>query len=279
MKFQKNISKLAVVALICLFGSIFIFSNTVYAGQFYPGGQQRCLANSGGRQEFLSIQYACRKAEEKNQNACASWLGPSGNSATRHIRLYATKGMTQVALSLYGMCTDKPDTSSTMVVGSATTGIGDAGFITGQGNFTRSAPWGNVSTRTVYLNVEKFKASAASVTVSGNTKIYYNVLYIFRGHSTADSWDHELAWVWLYESEAEKPVTNLCQAWMPSSYPASNANSGTTTIVVKARNTAGRFGGAMSGSWHHDNPEGNSPAGEIGPIYAMPTDVIQWHSC
>lgn len=272
MKFQKNISKLAVVALICLFGSIFIFSNTVYAGQFYPGGQQRCLANSGGRQDFRSIQYACRKAVEKSQNACASWLGPSGDSTSLTVYLYAPKGTGTVAMSLYGMCTDKPDTSSTMTIGH------DGGSISGYDNFTRGAPWGNVTTRTVFIDVAKFKAGA-SVIKQGTTTIYMRVVYVLRGHSDAGSYDYDLTTIWLYESEPPKPVTNLCQAWMPSSYPASGSNSGTTTIVVKARNTAGRFGGAMSGSWHHDNPEGNSPAGEIGPIYAMPTDVIQWHSC
>ena len=272
MKRLKIFSGLSLGIVLCLLGVVFALSNTAYAGQFYPNGQQRCLANSGGRQDFRSIQYACRKAVEKSQNACASWLGPSGDSRSLTVYLYAPKGTSSVTMSLYGMCTDKPDTSSTMKIGN------DGGSISGYGNFTRGAPWGNVTTRTVSIDVAKFKAGASVIT-RGTTKIYLRVVYVLRGHSDEGSYDYDLTTIYLIESEPEKPVANLCQAWMPSSYPASNANSGTTTIVVKARNTAGRFGNTMSGAWHHDNPEGNSPAGEVGPIYAMPTDVIQWHSC
>ena len=269
MRRINTFSKVSLGLVISFLGVFFALSSVVYAGQFYPNGYDRCLANSGGRQSFRSIQYACRKAVEKSQNACASWLGPSGNSTSLTVNLYAPRGTASVALSLYGMCTDKTDTSSTMTIGN------DGGSIYGYDNFTRGAPWGNVTTKTVYIDVAKFKAGA-SVIVRGTTKIYLRVVYVLRGHSDAGSYDYDLTTIYLTESEPEQPAVNLCQAWMPESYPNSNEWWGQTSIVVKARNTAGRFGNTMSGAWHHNNL---NPTGEIGPIYAMPTDHIEWHSC
>lgn len=266
-------SILSLVSTVSFLVAAFVLGGVAYAGQFYPDGYQRCLASSGGRQNFNSIQYACREAVESGhgngQNACASWLGTSATDTSQKVYIYITKGMTTAAINVYGMCTDRPNTSADMYT------LYDGGSISGIGNFTRGAPWGNVTSRAGTLDIAKFK-NGATVFTRGTTTVYYRFIGLIRGHSDAGSYDWDRYQIFLIESEAEPYNPNLCQAWMPSSYPASGSNGGTTSIVVKARNTAGRFGNAMSGAWHHDNA---NPTGEIGPIYAMPTDVIQWHSC
>lgn len=285
MNMIKHISKPILGALVCFFVSVFLLNSAVYAYQFYyknnPNGENQCLANSGGRSHLHSIQFACNRAYHGDggpQNACASWIGSASDSTNNDIYISVPKGTATATLSLYGMCTDNPNTSAKMQI------KWDGGSLSGGDNFTRGAPWGNMTARTIYLDVAKFKVAAATqpygwITKNGTSTTYHLGVGLIRQHGGTSSHDWDIAFIHLTEGEVEKPVQNLCQAWMPSSYPASNANSGRTTIVVKARNTAGRFGGTLSGAWHHDNPEGNSPAGEVGPIYAMPTDVIQWHSC
>lgn len=256
--------------VVSLLAAVFVSNNVVYAGQFYPDGYQRCLESSGGRQNFHSVQYACSEAVEpghgNGQNACASWLGSSASSTSQEVWIYVTEGQTSAPIYVYGMCTDIPNTSAEMYT------LFDGGSIS-IGNFTRGAPWGNVTSRAGTINIPAFK-NGANVYTSGTTKVYWRVVGLIRGHSDAQSYDYDTYRIYIVESEAEPQVENLCQAWMPSSYPDSNENSGTTSMVVKAINTAGRFPAGESGDWHHDGPGGLQ-----GPIYAMPSDNIRWHSC
>ncbi|MBR3269647.1 hypothetical protein IKG07_00080 [Candidatus Saccharibacteria bacterium] len=270
----KIIPGVSLVLVFSILGVIFALGDAAYAGQFYPGGYDRCIANSGGRGHLPSIQYACQKASYRNQNACASWLGSASDSVSTEVWITVPKGAATAPLSLYGMCTDRTDTSSAMRIEE------DGGSISGYDNFTRGAPWGNVTTKSATLDIARFKAVAEKIQ-RGNAIIYHKKVKVVRTHSDGASTDYDWTDIYLIEEEEEIIHGPLCEVWMPNSYRYSNENYGRTSIVVKVRNTSGRFGNTMSGAWHHDNPEGNDNGNPdfIGPIYAMPTDFIEWHSC
>lgn len=262
---QRRLSFLLVVAISLVVAVLTV--SDCFAGQFYPGGRQRCLSSSGGRADFMSVIYACDKATVKSQNACTAWLGPVGNSATRTIYLSAASIGSTVTLSLYGMCTDKPDTTSAMAV------AGDGGSI-GSGNgklptFTRSGTWGSPSSITTTINVSKFIQGAAIV-----DGMYFRRVGIGRGHSDGASFGGEVAFIYLkVGGEIPKPPVEdpaaLCRRWAPSGAPGNGASAyyGTTSIDVRVKNMNQRFGNTGFGDWNN------------GTIYAMPTDEIGWIEC
>lgn len=262
---QRRLSFLLVVAISLIVAVLTV--SDCFAGQFYPGGRQRCLSSSGGRADFMSVIYACDKATVKSQNACTAWLGPVGNSATRTIYLSAASIGSTVTLSLYGMCTDKPDTTSAMAV------AGDGGSI-GSGNgklptFTRSGTWGSPSSITTTINVSKFIQGAAIV-----DGMYFRRVGIGRGHSDGASFGGEVAFIYLkVGGEIPKPPVEdpaaLCRRWAPSGAPGNGASAyyGTTSIDVRIKNMNQRFGNTGFGDWNN------------GTIYAMPTDEIGWIEC
>lgn len=283
MKLSKRTLKITFGAILYVFCVSLLFSHFVSALREYPyykgnnpNGEEQCKQDSGGRQDFESVKYACNAAWRGHhktgapQNACASWLGPVGNSSTRRIELRVTKGQPTADIMLYGMCTDDYNTTGDLYV------LDDGGSISGIGNFRRGAPWGNVTSKKVTLNIPAFKAIAHSYELNGQ-KVYWQIVRVLRAHDDLDSYDYELAWIYVYEGEGEiePEPTDLCKAWEPSSYPNSSENHGTTSIVIKAVNTSGRaFPVTQSGQWHH-----NGPGGLQGPIYAKPTDTIRWHTC
>lgn len=267
MRFLKVTYRFASIVLLGFAVGIFLLTKAVYAGQFYPDGEQRCLKNSGGREEFVSVRYACKEAAEpghgSGQNACASWLGPPGNPATRKIYLYPKKGDTSVNLYVYGMCTDSDNETGDLYT------LFDGGSITGFGKFKRTGPWGKVNSKPVSLDIAKFKAIANTYPV-GKSTVYWQIVGLVRSHSDYGSYDYELAWIYLIEGEDVPPPTDLCEAWKPESYSNSNENNGETSIVVKARNTEDRFGYSGSGAWSHGKDE---------IVWAKPGDNIRWHAC
>lgn len=269
------------------------------SSRFYPltAKYGLCIGSSGGRGNFMSVQYACRMAgcdgsatpgqcrADGGQNACASWIGPTGSSTTKNIVLYAASENDVLEVNFWGMCTDRSNRSGAMWVinaggsgghGRATTGIVDS-MDDPSKNFVRPGTWGSPSPRTTELYVADFIRNAKKEPETNNGKKTYTMtVWLDRGHDDMESLGLDDSKITLIIGEPEKEDPNLCEAWAPDSWKKSDENNGTTSIVVKARNTAGRFGGALSGAWHHNNA---NPTGEIGPIYAMPTDYIEWHSC
>ena len=63
------------------------------------------------------------------------------------------------------------------------------------------------------------------------------------------------------------PVTDECGKWTPTSYTNSNATSGETSIVVKAKSMEARVAGTEAADWGD------------GPVYVKPTDEVAWHTC
>ena len=260
------------------------------AERFYmgtnPNGLNECYSTSGGRDDFMSVDYACKKAyygDDGPQNACASWLGSTSDSVSRTVNLTAVSENDVLNLSFWGMCTDRSDRSTAMYVmpkdgngghGRAATGIVDS-MDDSSKNFVRSGTWGSPSSKITELYVADFIKTATLLSNENGKKVYKMRVWVDRRHSDNPSMGLDETEITVTVGGKQEPqIADLCKAWEPSSYPASNANNGTTSIVVKAMNTAGRFPAGTSGDWHH-----NGPGGLQGPIYAMPTDNIRWHSC
>ncbi|MBQ3440846.1 hypothetical protein IJG27_00845 [Candidatus Saccharibacteria bacterium] len=238
------------------------------AGQFYPGGYDRCLATSGGRAHIWSVaNYACVKATEKSQNACATWLGPADSSTSNIIVANTITGT--VPVKLWGMCTDRSNTSSMMII------MQDGGSIScgGSCNFTRSGNWGSPSSKNATLDIAKFISGAMLTTVNGQ-RAYYRMIIVDRMHGGNTSMGVDFSPIYLVVGGEEPepvpvPVADLCEAWKGefSAYDSSNETHGESGVVMKIKNTNARFGGVGLGDWND------------GPIYAMPTDTAAWHTC
>ncbi len=252
------------------FAAVVLIADDGSAGQFYPGGRQRCLNTSGGRASFQSVIYACDKATAKSQNACSAWLGPTNNSATREIYLSAPSLDSTQYIKAWGMCTDRANTT-----GIGLSIIGDNNSI-GYGSatgvdtppFYRTGNWGNPSDgMTIPLNVAKFVQGA---TIEGN--MYCRRVGVGRSHSDLNSSAGDSSRICISvggeipEPEVEPPEI-LCNRWAPSGFTGADEFHGTTTVEVKIKNLEQRFAGDASGDWGD------------GVIYAMPTDKIAWVEC
>ena len=257
------------------------------AERFYhgdnPNGLNECIATSGHANIWSVSGFACPKAYDGDvntgarQNACATWLGPSGNSHTTTARLYAPSETAVIGgISFWGMCTDRSDTLSALYVINAGPG-GNGHGVSGTGieekRFTRTGNWGSPNSIGTQIHVADF-IRGLTPSIENGQKVYRRRVFVDRYHSNTPSAGIDISDIIIVIGEKEPENPDLCRAWEPSSYPASGSNGGTTSIVVKAMNTAGRFPAGMSGDWHH-----NGPGGLQGPIYAMPTDNIRWHSC
>lgn len=236
------------------------------AGQFYPDGYARCLSTSGGRSHIWSVaNYACEKAVAKSQNACASWVGPANDSRSTGIAASALTGT--VPIKIWGMCTDRANTSSRMEF------IDDGGSIScgGSCNFTRSGNWGSPSSKDATLDIAKFIRGAMLTTFNGQAA-YYRMVIVDRMHGGNTSQGVDFSPIYLVVGGAAPVVqpevpANICNSWAQSTYGSSNEREGTTSIDIRIKNLNPRFVGSPEGDW------GDST------IYAMPTDDIAWHAC
>ena len=268
---------LPTLIFISLLSSIGLSVPNVSAADAYeyysnPNGYSKCVSDSGRSNIYSVTNYACKKAAAKAQNACASWIGPADNSASNIIDAgTATSGEIQV--KIWGMCTYYENTSSMMAVS------GDNGSITtcaGSNiacNFNRTGNWGeaNIGSKTVNLDIAKFIEHAPVVVINGET-YYYRVVILKRQHGGNTSRDVDFSYIYLKAGGTPTPVPVLgtCNSvdWPnPPSYTSSNEKEGSTSVDIRIRNTADRFGGIGYGNWND------------GTIFAMPTDQIAWHTC
>ena len=255
--------------LVIFFGAVigFFASVNCYAGQFYPGGKQRCLNSSGGRADFMSVEYACTKATSKSQNACSAWIGPVDNSATRTVYLSASLNSTAY-VNIWGMCTDRANTTG---IGLSIEGDNNSmgyGASIDTPRFTRSGNWGSPSSMQVPINVSKFIQGAAII-----NNMYCRNVGLGRSHSDLASTAADVSLICISIGEIPKPPVEdppaLCRKWAPSGAPGNGASAyyGTTSIDVRIKNMNQRFGNTGFGDWNN------------GTIYAMPTDEIGWIEC
>ena len=240
-----------------------------FATKFYPGGYNRCVASSG-HSGIHSIEWACGRAVAAAQNACSTWLGAAGDSHGTTIVASAMTGTAQA--SLWGMCTDRANTSATMLIlpPNGAQGIFSCG---GSCNFTRSGTWGSPSSKGVTIDVAKFIQNATLTTLNGQPAYYMHVI-IDRQHGGNDSYGLDWSDIWLVisnmpEIPEPEPLPDLCMGspWQPGAYNASTLKSSDTYVDIKIQNFEDRFKTLQFGKWN-DNK-----------IYAMPTDKIAWHTC
>ena len=275
---RNKIMRTVVFVGLCLVGAGLTAAGA-YAWNFlkseHPDGYNECLKRSGGRADFGSVQYACKKAYDGNtppgdgtvgQNACSGWLGPVGNSVSRSIRIYSNSQ--SVPVILYGMCTDKSDTTSNLII-EETKGGSPVTWITGYTkNLRRSGTWGVAGSGTGGLiNVEAFKNGATVTTDAEGNSTYSRTVYIHRWHSSGTSNDWDEAIIYLTTGVTPpppEPIEYLCGSW-------GSVVGGTTNVVMKIKNMAERFIGTSDGEWKNYNGE--------DAIYAKPTDRIAWHTC
>ena len=267
MNCKKIIGKAILFLVVSIIG-IYAFSSGASAGQFYPNGYDTCVnVRNGAYKKIWSVaNYACVKAIEKNQNACATWLGPTNSSTTTEITASGKSG--SIAIRYWGMCTDRADTSTTIQVTMDNNAIGDGNTY----NFTRSGTWGAPSYKDTTLDIEKFIKGATRLIRNGK-ETYYRMVLVDRCHSDGGSCGVDLSDIYLVVGDSTEPDTpesedSICNTWgSPDSYLKSNSLMGTTSIDVRVKNTDPRFGGVGNGTW------------STNFVYAKPGDTIAWHTC
>ena len=279
MRLRKQIPKIILGVFICFLSLNIILTDTVRAGQFYPNGYAQCVASSGHANMYSVYGYACQKAIEKSQNACATWLGNSSNSHSTTI--YAPSTTSVVSVAYWGMCTDRADKLSRLYLlplsstgtgshGYAATGIRDGADDSGL-LFTRSGNWGSPSSATTTLDVAQFIKHATLTSQSGQM-VYKMRVAVDRYHSDNQSAGFDYSEIILIiGQEVPKPIIEspetICSRWAPGGFTGADMWHGTTTMDIRIRNLAARFGNTGYGAWN------------TGAIYAMPTDEIQWVEC
>ena len=276
MNSRLNIPKFWLICLfISLISSIALSVQSVSAAEAYEyytssNGYQKCVSDSNRPNIYSVTNYACEKATAKAQNACASWIGPANDSSSNVIDATGASG--DIPIKIWGMCTYYENTSSMMQIMNHS----DGDSITCSGgncNFTRTGNWGasSIGSKDATLNVAKFIAHAPTVVIGGQT-YYYRVVMLKRQHGGNTSRDVDFSYIYLKadSSITPTPVVGTCDSvnWPnPTSYTNSDENEGTTSVDIRIRNTASRFGGVGYGTWND------------GTIFAMPTDQIAWHTC
>ena len=275
MKMRRGLVRVGFLAFVVV-ATLNIAVQNCMAGQFFkPGGYQECVNKSGGRAHIWSVaNYACVKATEKSQNACATWLGPA-NSSTSTV-IVASGSSDTVSVRLWGMCTDTANTSSKMNI------LEDGGSIScgGSCNFTRTGNWGSsqIGSKSVKLDVKKFIDGAMKTTYNGKTA-YYRMVIVDRQHGGNTSMGVDFSEIYLVvDEETPEPQpepTDTCDTWeSPSGYSNASENHGTTSIDIRIRNTNSRFSGTNTWeTWHAERKDPQDV------IYAMPTDVVAWRTC
>lgn len=279
MKIKRHIPKIILGMFVCFLSLNLVLADSAKAGQFYPNGYAQCLASSGHANIYSVWYYACQKAIEKNQNACATWLGGGDSHSTK---VYASTLSGTININYWGMCTDKADKASTLLIrpmeflsGDMRTGYNAVGIKDCNDDpsmcFTRTGNWGNPNSQGTTLDIAKFIQGLAPTVENGQT-VYRRWVFVLRYHSDSASLGADMSEIVLVVGqEPPKPVIEspetLCRRWAPSGFTGADMWHGTTTVDIRIKNLASRFGNTGYGDWNK------------GIIYAMPTDEIQWTEC
>lgn len=235
-----------------------------------PNGYTKCVSDSNRPNIYSVTNYACKKAIAKAQNACASWIGPAGDSASNVIDATGASG--DIPIKIWGMCTYYDNPSSMMQIMNHSDGDSIV-CADGDCNFNRTGNWGaaSIGSKDATLNIAKFIDHAPTVVIGGET-YYYRVVILKRQHGGNTSQDLDFSYIYLKVGgiTPPPPVLDTCSSagWPnPASYTNSDENEGTTSVDIKIRNTADRFIGRSEGNWGDTT------------LFAKPTDVIAWHTC
>ena len=225
----------------------------------YVGKYDLCLAESGGRDGILSVQQACGWASSKLQQGCSLWIGSVNNSVVPEI--VVTENQETATVMYWGMCSEGTDTTSRVWVS------GDNDAIDDSFNVTRLAQ-PSAGGRPTTLNVQKFISGLEGEKVSECETRYTREVMVGRMHSVGGSWGEmpEVVTLRVISEECESDEDD-CDSWAPISYRSSNEYHGVTSIDIRIKNLAGRFGGTGLGAWNDVD------------IWAMPTDTIRWRAC
>lgn len=260
-----NVSK-AVKVLVVVFIStiaVVIFGGECQALSRYYGNYAKCIAESGGRGGIESVAWACNKAASPTTvdsgNSCSLWIGSTTNSTIPEITVYSETGT--ATIMYWGMCTDFIDTTARVWVND------DGDAIDDSMNVTRPRQPSVGGQRTT-LDIAKLIAVASKQKISECETVYTKTIIVGRQHGTSGS-THEMPQTIKLRVISGKDCNkgDTCNDWAPASYKSSNQWGGTTSIDVRIKNMAGRFGGTGFGAWNNND------------IWAMPTDRIAWITC
>jgi len=242
-------------------------TGVAFALSKYTGKYSQCIKDSGGRGDIEAVKQACNYASNgRTKNGCALWIGSASSHGVPVI--YAKSVTETVPAAYWGMCTDYRDETRYITAKNDNNSINDAMTL-------RRGLWAAPTATPTSINVAAF-ISGSGVTVTKSTCYiqYTRTVTIGRANGETGIYNEMKEKISVRIPTGNNKCTtenNLCKLWN-SGYSSSSSTtntSGSTSIIVKARNTEDRFGGVGSGAWSHGN--------EI--VYAMPTDNIQWHSC
>ncbi len=253
----------ALIVLTLSFVMGMMLTSKCQAESRYAGNYDKCISDLSAYASIESVQQACHYAET-NQNGCSLWIGSSSSATIPEITAYSKTGT--VPISFWGLCTDRVDTARSVNV----TNDGDS--INDNINITRRIRTPGYASST--LDVAKFINGASEQKVSQCETRYTRTVTVARTHSDGASTNQMDQVVTLRVLDGEGCNTDTgkqtCDAWVPASYMSSGPYRGTTTLDFRVRNRtmADLFGNVKNAAWD-----------KVGPVYAMPTDTIEWVAC
>ena len=254
--------KILVLAICAVIGGL-VCTESTFALSKYTSNYNKCINESGGRGSIKSVQQACTYAANGHtKNGCSLWIGSASSNGIPII--YSKKASGTIPAAFWGMCTDYADTTRKITVKN------DNGAINSGMNLTRGV-WAAPRSVATTIDVAKF-ISGASVHTGDCYKEYTRTVIIGRSNGETGIYNEMPETISLRIASGNCLTGDLCKQWN-SDYESSDStthSSGTTSIVVKARNAESRFGGVGSGAWSH---------GEDEIVYAKPGDNIKWQSC
>ena len=277
---------IAFLSLLLLIGGAITFSAYARRNFYYynmSGTQEerknRCIADASpySGAMFPSVNnYACDKATRTPQEGCAAWLSAPGKPGSTTINVTSVSGA--APLSVYGMCTDNTYNVTAALQVCQSERHSDSGCDTLEPSITLSSgnlmrgEWGYPESGGVVngtLDIGKFIEGVAPVR-EGGYYVYTKPVWLWRLRVNPDGSSSNDVNPTIIKVKiggaAPPPTDDLCGAWTPESYLSSNAYSGTTSVQMKIKNKESRFG-AGGTEWSD------------GPVYAMPTDTIEWFTC
>ncbi|MBO7657427.1 hypothetical protein J6S55_02200 [Candidatus Saccharibacteria bacterium] len=260
--------------------SILVLPGNCFADSKYNNNKTKCLKDAGTLKNIESVDWACGKAADGNQNGCALWIG---NAASATVPKIYVKSLTGTATVMYwGTCTDLTDKPSNIFVENDNNSIGDDGV---------NLPWGIQSTYAFTRPVMK-RSATTPVAVSGRgttlnianfvsgggvTKTetecgteYTRKVTVWRSHGTdpksRSSMDQDITVVVTDKPGCgEDPDT--------CAILGGTFKEGVTNISLGVKNTDLYMRSGGSEDWKV------STAAKPATVYAKPGDRIAWHTC
>ena len=206
-----------------------------------------------------SREYMCSNSTGPGGvHTCTLWLGSTLSATVPTITVIGDAST--VPIVYWGTCTSGWDKTKTVSVEE------DNGAIDDSENVKR-LEYPRFGSRVSSLDVAKFIAGAESEEINDCETVYTRSVKVKRQHGSSSSVSHVYQTLKVKVISSDCNEGDTCDDWAPSSYTHSNKMSGTTSIDIRIKNLAGRFGGVGYGAWNDND------------IFAMPTDQIAWITC